>query len=61
MKTLKQVMGSISRDMLFLHGHITTMPELDAAAQRPARSAPRPTDDSNGAAPSKDRRKTCKA
>lgn len=34
MKTMKQVMGALSRDMLFLHGHIVSVRGLDGAAQR---------------------------
>ncbi|HET6586932.1 MAG TPA: hypothetical protein VFG67_04075 [Oleiagrimonas sp.] len=34
MKAFKQVMGALSRDMLFLHGHIISIQGLDGAAQR---------------------------
>lgn len=36
MKTFKQVIGALSRDMLFLHGHIVSIQGLDGAAQRSA-------------------------
>ena len=41
MKTFKQVMGALSRDMLFLHGHIVSIQGLDGAAQRSTYPTPR--------------------
>lgn len=34
MKAFKQTMGALSRDMMFLHGHIVSIRGLDGAAQR---------------------------
>lgn len=34
MKTFKQVIGALSRDMLFLNGHVISIRGLDGAAQR---------------------------
>lgn len=65
MKTLKQVMGALSRDMLFLHGHIISVQGLDGAAQRSTYPAPRKTtrqaDDGKDAATTTHPCKTCNA
>ncbi|HET8553860.1 MAG TPA: hypothetical protein VFL78_03465 [Rhodanobacteraceae bacterium] len=55
MKAFKQVMGALSRDMLFLHGHIISIQGLDGAAQRSAYpTTPKKTESS------RETRGTCK-
>lgn len=61
MKAFKQVVGALSRDMLFLHGHIVSIQGLDGAAQRstyPATS--KKTGSTRETASPKPSRGTCK-
>ncbi|HET7663896.1 MAG TPA: hypothetical protein VFK31_09685 [Rhodanobacteraceae bacterium] len=62
MKAFKQVMGALSRDMLFLHGHVVSVRGLEGAAQRsPAYPAtPKKIESSREAAPHKASLDACK-
>ncbi|HET7359581.1 MAG TPA: hypothetical protein VFJ04_05490 [Rhodanobacteraceae bacterium] len=47
MSNFKQVLGALSRDMLFLHGYIVSVRNLDGAAQ----GSPHPVQGKNASAP----------
>lgn len=62
MKGFKQIIGALSRDMLFLHGHIISIQGLDGGAQQPLYPSPKDNAESHhGEDRAKPSRGTCKA